>query len=101
MAQTNSPSAHNDPAPVVPLPYALYDSIGLVFELYQGGQASKHHQIKWVRLEPMQADRDEDRQIVRRSSNEPIASRGETSLWRQPTIFRYCLHRTGNLVCTC
>lgn len=57
MAQTNSRSAHNDPAPVVPLPYALYDSRGLLFELYQSGQPSKHHQIRWVRLEPM---RDED-----------------------------------------
>lgn len=34
MAQTSSPSAHNDPPPVVSLPYALYDSLGLVFELY-------------------------------------------------------------------
>jgi hypothetical protein len=64
MAQTNSPSAHNDPAPVVSLPYALYDSLGLLFELYQGGQPRKHHEISWVRLEPMRssgrADRDED-----------------------------------------
>jgi hypothetical protein len=64
MAQTNSPSAHNDPPLVVSLPYALYDSLGLIFELYQGGQPSKHHEITWVRLEPMQsscrADRDED-----------------------------------------
>ena len=38
MAQTKSPSPNNDPAPVVSLPYALYDSLGLLFELYQGGQ---------------------------------------------------------------
>ena len=46
--------------PSVSLPYALYDSLGLLFELYQGGQPSKHHQIRWVRLESMQAERDED-----------------------------------------
>ena len=60
MAQTNSHSAHTDPAPVVPMPYALYDSRGLLFELYQDGQPSKHHQIRWVRLESMRAERDED-----------------------------------------
>jgi hypothetical protein len=60
MAQTNSPSAHPDPPPVVSLPYALYDSHGLLFELYQGGQPSKHHEISWVRLEPMHSpDRSE------------------------------------------
>jgi len=64
MEQTNFLSAHNDPPPVVSLPYALYDSLGLVFELYQGGQPSKHHEIRWVGLEPMRssgrADHDED-----------------------------------------
>jgi len=57
MAQTKSPSPNNDPAPVVSLPYALYDSLGRLFELYQGGQPSKHHQISWVRLELMGAER--------------------------------------------
>ena len=38
MAQTKSPFPNHDPAPVVSLPYALYDSLGLLFELYQGGQ---------------------------------------------------------------
>jgi hypothetical protein len=60
MAQTNSPSAHNDPPPVVSLPYALYDSLGQLFELYQGGQRLKRHEISWVRLEPMRSpDRSE------------------------------------------
>jgi len=53
MAQPNSPSAQPDPPPVVSLPYALYDSHGLLFELYQGGQPLKLHEISWVRLEPM------------------------------------------------
>ena len=64
MAQINSLSAHNDPPAVVSLPYALYDSLGLLFELYQGGQPRKHHEISWVRLEPMRsldrADHDEN-----------------------------------------
>ena len=38
--------------PVVPLPIALYDSNGLLFELFDGGQPLRRHQIVWKRLEP-------------------------------------------------
>jgi hypothetical protein len=38
---------------VVPLPIALYDSNGLLFELYQGGQPYRHHYIVWERLKPI------------------------------------------------
>jgi hypothetical protein len=38
---------------VVPLPIALYDSNGLLFELYQGGQPSRYHHIVWERLKPI------------------------------------------------
>lgn len=54
MTQTDLPaSGIASPAPqVVPLPYALYDSNGLLFELYDGGQRRRPHDIQWVRLEP-------------------------------------------------
>jgi hypothetical protein len=39
--------------PVIPLPIALYDSNGLLFELYQGGQPYRHHHIVWERLKPI------------------------------------------------
>jgi len=39
--------------PVIPLPNALYDSNGLLFELYQGGQPYRHHHIVWERLKPI------------------------------------------------
>lgn len=54
MTQTELP-ASGIPSPtaqLVPLPYALYDSNGLLFELYDGGQRSKPHHIQWTRLEP-------------------------------------------------
>jgi hypothetical protein len=38
--------------PVVPLPIALYDSNGLLFELFDGGQPLRRHPIVWKRLEP-------------------------------------------------
>ena len=38
---------------VVPFPIALYDSNGLLFELYQGGQPYRHHHVVWERLEPI------------------------------------------------
>jgi hypothetical protein len=53
MTQTDSSSAVNNPRRIVPLPYALYDSNGLIFELYDGGQPRKQHEISWVKREPM------------------------------------------------
>lgn len=41
---------------VVPLPIALYDSNGLLFELYQGGQPDRHHRIVWERLKPIEEE---------------------------------------------
>jgi hypothetical protein len=35
---------------VVPLPVALYSSNGLLFELYEGGQPCRRHQIVWERV---------------------------------------------------
>ena len=35
---------------VIPLPIALYSSNGLLFELYDGGQPFRRHQIVWERL---------------------------------------------------
>ena len=39
--------------PVFPLPIALYDSNGLLFELYEGGQPYRRHHIVWERLKPI------------------------------------------------
>jgi hypothetical protein len=41
------------PAPVVPLPIALYESNGLLFELYEGGQPFRSFVIRWERLKPI------------------------------------------------
>jgi len=38
---------------VIPLPIALYESKGLLFELYEGGQPRRHHHIVWERLKPI------------------------------------------------
>ena len=35
---------------VIPLPIALYSTNGLLFELYDGGQPFRRHQIVWERL---------------------------------------------------
>jgi hypothetical protein len=39
---------------VIPLPFALYESNGLLFELYDGGQPSQPVVIRWERLQPVQ-----------------------------------------------
>lgn len=45
--------AQSKPAPVVPLPMALYESNGLLFELYDGGQPSRPFVIQWERRKPI------------------------------------------------
>lgn len=39
---------------VIPLPIALYSSNGLLFELYDGGQPCRRHQIVWERLKTIE-----------------------------------------------
>lgn len=39
--------------PCCPLPIALYDSDGILFELYEGGQPYQRHYICWQRLKPV------------------------------------------------
>lgn len=58
MAAKNYTANHAPPHIVEPLPYALYESNGLLFELYNGGKAYLPHAITWVRLEPTLVDRD-------------------------------------------
>jgi len=41
------------PARVIPLPIALYESNGLLFELYDGGQPYQPIVIRWERLQPV------------------------------------------------
>ncbi len=45
--------------PMIPLPIALYDSNGLLFELYQGGQPTRSHRIVWQRLKPITEEKSE------------------------------------------
>jgi len=53
--------------PVVPLPIALYDSNGLLFELYNGGQPYRSFAIRWETLKPIRLT-DESGSNVRQSS---------------------------------
>jgi len=41
------------PVRVIPLPIALYESNGLLFELYDGGQPYQPMVIRWERLQPL------------------------------------------------
>ncbi len=56
MTEINSsehpPSTSSSSKRVIPLPYTLYESDGLLFELYDGGQPRRRHEIEWVRLKP-------------------------------------------------
>ncbi len=47
--------------PVVPLPIALYEWNGLVFELYLGGQQYYPVSIRWERLKTVTVTREDNR----------------------------------------
>jgi len=54
---------------ISPLPIALYESKGLIFELYQGGQPDQSYVIRWERLKVVtvtRQQRDYDVQISQR-----------------------------------
>jgi len=55
---TGSPNA---PTPdVIPLPAALYELNGRIYELYQGGQLRQQFLIRWERLKRVWVTRGDD-----------------------------------------
>ena len=51
--ESESQNTQCTPNPVVPLPIVLYDSNGLLFELYDGGQPYRSFAIRWETLKPI------------------------------------------------
>jgi hypothetical protein len=47
------PVTDEPPLRVVPLPFALYESNGILFELYNGGRPIRTMTIRWERLRPI------------------------------------------------
>jgi len=62
------PNADSRPTPVVPLPIALYDSNGLLFELYDGGQPCRFFAIRWETIKPIRVSEKGERQPSPRPS---------------------------------
>ena len=58
MIEKNSREEETARRAVVTLPYALYDSNGLLFELYDGGTPRLAREIRWVRISPIQETTD-------------------------------------------
>ncbi len=52
MVEHDPPPLPIAPAPVIPLPIALYVSGELIFELYDGGRPSRRFSIRWERFVP-------------------------------------------------
>jgi len=48
------------PTPAISFPIALYESNGLIFELYQGGQTYQTPVIRWERLKTVTVTRQDD-----------------------------------------
>jgi hypothetical protein len=65
MMATRESESHNSettPIPVVPLPVALYDSNGLLFELYDGGQPRRSFAIRWETIKPVRVSEEREGQ---------------------------------------
>ena len=54
--------------PVVPLPIALYDSNGLPFELYDGGQPYRPFAIRWGTIKPIRVSEERETQPLPHTS---------------------------------
>lgn len=48
------------PPAMIPLPLALYESNGVIFELYRGGRAYRAPVIRWERLNTFEVTREGD-----------------------------------------
>lgn len=46
-------------AGMIPLPLALYESNGVIFELYRGGRAYEPRSIRWERLKTFEIQRED------------------------------------------
>lgn len=68
-SEDHSPTYDATRLSISPLPIALYESKGLIFELYQGGQPDRSYVIRWERLKVVtvtRQQRDYDVQISQR-----------------------------------
>ena len=62
MSKENCESHNTEAAsiPIIPLPIALYDSNGLLFELYDGGQPYRSFAIRWETIKPIRVSEQRD-----------------------------------------
>lgn len=57
--EKDSTSSSRERKPIITLPVALYESNGVIFELYEGGQDYKPQFIRWERLRTVSVTRHE------------------------------------------
>ncbi len=61
----------------IPLPLALYESNGVIFELYRGGRAYEMRVIRWERLKTFEVTREGDLTFHVRVSQAHLESSSE------------------------
>ena len=62
---------------IIPLPLALYESNGVIFELYQGGRPFETRVIRWERLKTFAVTREGDLTFHVRVSQAHLESSSE------------------------
>lgn len=60
MSSDNSVTPSAPISAIIPLPVALYESNGIIFELYRGGRASAARVFHWERLKTFEITREGD-----------------------------------------
>lgn len=72
MINADTESRNTGPAtPVIPLPIALYDSNGLLFELYEGGQPRHSFAIRWETIKPIRVSEKRGDEQQSRNTSQP------------------------------
>jgi len=76
---------------VIPLPVALYESNGLLFELYDGGQPYQPMVIRWERLQPVL--RKDDIKTNQKERSTELLQAGSMKMTDFLSVLRQCFHQ--------
>lgn len=79
------------PARVIPLPIALYQSNGLLFELYDGRLPYQPMVIRWERLQPV--FRKDDINTNEKERSREVLQAGSMKMTDFLNVLRQCFHQ--------
>ena len=85
------PTANERPAVVIPFPVGLYESNGLLFELYDGGLPCQPMVVRWERLQPV--IRKDDINTNKRELSTNVIQANPMKMADFLNVLRECFHQ--------